>query len=409
LIHDGSPAPSATARFSKKREAIVAAATAILNQRGVKGMTLAEVAEQVGLITTSVTYYFRKKEALAAACFTTGLERLRVMVRQAHRAAHSPPGRIRALVNLYLAERRRICAGEAPPIPVFSDIRALAEPHLAPVAEAYGELFRAVRGLFQARGYDWLDRRAATARTQILLEQLHWLEAWIGRYDVEDYPRVAERMVDILVNGLGSAETAWAPVIVPAPALDCSSARELFLFAATRLINAYGYRGASVEKISSELNVTKGSFYHHHNAKDDLVVDCFERSFEVIRRVQASARALEGDQWLTLSSAVASLADYQFSPQGPLLRTTALAALPETIRDAMVEHAGRMADRFATMISDGIAEGSVRAVDPAIAAQMIMAAVNAASDLQHLLQGRVAREEFPALYARPTVMGLLCR
>ena len=44
-----------------------------------------------------------------------------------------------------------------------------------------------------------------------------------------------------------------------------------FLKAATRQINEHGYRGASVDRISASLNVTKGAFYHHNEAKDDLV------------------------------------------------------------------------------------------------------------------------------------------
>ena len=39
---------------------------------------------------------------------------------------------------------------------------------------------------------------------------------------------------------------------------------------------------SKVEKISEQLNVTKGSFYHHNDAKDELVVECFERTFEGI-------------------------------------------------------------------------------------------------------------------------------
>ena len=46
--------------------------------------------------------------------------------------------------------------------------------------------------------------------------------------------------------------------------------RETILLAATRLINSRGYRGASVNKISEALNVTKSSFYNHNDAKDDL-------------------------------------------------------------------------------------------------------------------------------------------
>jgi tetratricopeptide (TPR) repeat protein len=51
--------------------------------------------------------------------------------------------------------------------------------------------------------------------------------------------------------------------------------RATFLTAATRLINQRGYRGASVDKISQQLNVTKGSFYHHHETKEELIGACF--------------------------------------------------------------------------------------------------------------------------------------
>ncbi len=67
------------------------------------------------------------------------------------------------------------------------------------------------------------------------------------------------------------------------PEVQQSAAQETFLIAATRLINERGYRGASVEKISERLNVTKGSFYYHHDTKDDLVVACFKRSFDTMR------------------------------------------------------------------------------------------------------------------------------
>ena len=42
---------AATARYARKKQAIVAAASDILNHHGVKGMTLAGVASRVGLIT----------------------------------------------------------------------------------------------------------------------------------------------------------------------------------------------------------------------------------------------------------------------------------------------------------------------------------------------------------------------
>jgi AcrR family transcriptional regulator len=248
----------------------------------------------------------------------------------------------------------------------------------------------------------------ATARTHVLMEQIFWSVAWLARYDVEDYPRIAERMLDILANGLAPEGAAWAPRPVPGLAPTADSARETFLTAATRLINQCGYRGASVEKISAQLNVTKGSFYHHNEHKDDLVVACFDRSFDIMKRVQSAAMKQSGDHWQRLSSAAAALAQYQVSENGPLLRTSAISALPEPIRADMLAQWSRISDRFSAMISDGIAEGSLRPVDPVIAAQLLNATLNAAASLMNVVSG-AAREEAASLYAKPMLMGLFSR
>src|SRR5678815_2680346 len=175
----------ATARYARKQEAIVAAASDILNHHGVKGMTLAGVASRVGLITTSVTYYFKKKEDLAVACFLRGIERFDALISVAL-AEPTPPERLLKFVDLYLQLNRRIREGEEAPIAVFSDIRALKEPYIQTVAKAYGDLFRKIRSLFRGHGYEWLDRKKSTARTHMLMEQLYWSVTWLPRYDLDD-------------------------------------------------------------------------------------------------------------------------------------------------------------------------------------------------------------------------------
>jgi AcrR family transcriptional regulator len=180
----------------------------------------------------------------------------------------------------------------------------------------------------------------------------------------------------------------------------------MFLGAATRLINDRGYRGASVSDIAAELNLTKGSFYHPNQAKDDLVVACFKRSFNFMRGVQRQVRDIPGEEWDRLSTAAAALVEHQLSPNGPLLRASALSAIPIEIRAEMVRQSERVSAHFASVISDGVAEGSIRAVDPFVAAQMITAMINAASDLAWL-KPRVTQAEVAGLYARPLLAGLL--
>src|SRR3546814_16661562 len=88
----------------------------------------------------------------------------------------------------------------------------------------------------------------------------------------------------------------------------------------------------SSDLIASELNVTKGSFYHHLDAKDDLVIACYKRSFDTIAEAQRLADERGGTHWRRLSSIIATLLDVQFSERGPLLRTTALHGLPPGVR-----------------------------------------------------------------------------
>jgi AcrR family transcriptional regulator len=138
------------------------------------------------------------------------------------------------------------------------------------------------------------------------------------------------------------------------------------------------------------------------------VVECFERSFATMRAAQTAALALRGDHWKMISSAAAALAEYQLSERGPLLRTSALGALPEQMRITMVEHSNRVSERFAAMISDGVAEGSIRAVDPYIAAQMLNATLNGASDLRFVMP-ELKPNDLADLCARPLLMGIFSR
>jgi AcrR family transcriptional regulator len=412
-MDDGRIAGAATARYARKKETILAAATAILNRQGVRGMTLADVAAKVGLNTTSVTYYYRKKDDLAAACFMRGLERFEAMVDEAA-AETTPAARIMRFLDLYLDLNRRVRRGEATPLTSFTEIKALKEPLHGSVVGAFNDLFRRVRGFFDDPSLAHLDKRQRNARTHLLMEQVFWSGRWLRRYDVEDYGRVRDRMGDILLNGLPAAGRAWAPQALPdpTPQSDEGSApeglewRETFLVAATRLINQRGYRGASVEDISAALNVTKGSFYHHHDDKDALVSECFERTFTVTRRSQLDARALPTDSWTQLVSTAAGLTTYQLSEHGPLLRASSLGALPEPLRSDMADGYMRGWQRFASIISDGIADGSIRAIDPSIAAHMINSMLNAAASLGAWVPG-VERDEAADLFAKPLLTGVL--
>lgn len=402
-IDEGADDGAGTKRFRAKRDAILAAAADAINEQSAKGMTFADVARRVGLNTTSVTYYFKRKEDLAAAAFEHTLDYLLLMLDTAMEAP-TPQERVARFVALNFARLARVERGEERAMAVLSDLRATVEPNRARLMSGWREVFRRTRNL-------WGDAptRAHTdlfgARAHVLLENTFWVGAWLTRYEPDQYARCEERLIDVYTHGVAARGAEWQPTMLDLDHEETEPSRAAFLLAATRLINELGYRGASVQRIASELNVTKGSFYHHLDAKDDLVLACYRRSFDTITDAQQLADDDGGSHWHRLSSTIATLLDIQFAERAPLLRTTALSGLPPRERIAMVDRSNRIARRFAGTIMDGIAEGSCRPVDALIAAQALMALQNAAFDMRKWA-GTMPRERAIAVYASTLLFGL---
>ncbi len=396
-------AEQGTKRFQAKRDAILAAAAEAINQQSAKGMTFADVARRVGLNTTSVTYYFRRKEDLAAACFEQTLERLEAMLDAAHEET-TPEARVARYLASNMERLARIRRGEEQDFAILSDLRAMEGPVKYELLAGWRNVFRKTRALWGPA-----ENRAETdlhgARAHVLLENTFWLPAWLVRYEIDEYPRLEARMMEVLRHGIAAPDQDWQPELLDLESGEPEPGREAFLLAATRLINELGYRGASVQKIASELNVTKGSFYHHLDAKDDLVIACYKRSFDILADAQRLAELAAGSQWHRLASVIATLLDVQFSERGPLLRTTALSGLPPHVRSTMIDRSNRIARRFAGMISDGIAEGSIRPIDPLVASQGLMALQNAAFDMRKWAS-TMPRERAVAFYASTLAFGL---
>jgi len=398
--------PRQTKRYEQKRQAILDGAVQLFNQKGLKGTTLADVAQSVGLITNSVTYYYRKKEELATACLLRSIEALDALIAIALQR-ETPEERLRTILRLYCERLAESASGDRPPLMSFSDMRSLTSPHVELVFDTYNQMFRHLRSLYDLDGAPPLSRAQKNARAHLLISVMHGVRHWIDHYEPQDYSRVADRISDILVHGLATPQSAWRPAVLPQmmwPSVEEVSP-EAFLRSATILINEQGYRGASVEKISARLNVTKGSFYHHNDNKDDLVTACFERTFAVVRQVQQAAEADGHTGWDRLCAATNELIRYQISDQGPLLRISAFSALPEALRGQTKRTMDRLAQRFSSFVIDGMMDGSIRPLDPFVAAHVVDSAINAAAELERWISG-VTRDTAADVYARPLFIGV---
>jgi AcrR family transcriptional regulator len=401
-----------TKRFGEKRQAIIHAASVLINENGVQATTLSDVARAIGLNATSITYYFSRKDHLAVAVYEATLARMEEMAREAA-AEPTTELRIRKFVALHVALRRRIRRGERGLITALSEIRALDPDHQDPLLRRYREVVEVLRSFFEEAG-DAPDRALNSARAHILLEAVMWWPVWSLRYSTPDFPRVERCIADILCGGIPKPQGRWEPKELADRSWRTETngepnQNEEFLRAATIMINQRGYRGASVNRIAEALNVTKGSFYHHHEAKDDLVLACFQKSYDRLSACQMAGQNSSGDYWSRLSSVLHELIEVQFFDDMPLLRTTALQALDSEHKRDVVTRSNRLARRFAGMLIDGIADGSVRPIDPLVASQIIMSTLNGAYEARRWADRFDQPEDAIRTYVSTLCEGMLAR
>lgn len=414
-----------------RREALLDAAARLFNEHGVRGATLANIAAAVGLVTNSVTHYFRKKEDLAAACFLRSIDAIDAIAAGAMR--HSS---VAARLGAFFADYARLLADlderRRSQLIVFNDVRALRGAQAVEVFAAYTSLFRRMRGLLDGEGTGRLGRADLNARAHALLSAANGVRSWIGRYETDEYPRMAARVADVLLHGVAAPGAGWErrgegsmrgddgagsgggqggePCAADRRHADerANGTHAALLRAATALVNEQGYRGASVNRIAARLALTKGAFYHHHETKEHLITQCFERTFAVEREALRRAEAGGGDGWRRVCEVARALAGFQFSDEGPLLRASAISALPDpATRERVRRTMGRLAERMANVVVDGMIDGSIRPLDAAVAARCVVAAVNGAAEVDRWVPG-VTADNVDELYVRPALCGVLC-
>lgn len=403
-----TPASRVTPRYARKREAILHAAAQVFNQHGVKGATLSDVARRVGLSTNSITYYYKKKEDLVVACMLRSIEAINEVILVATQA-DTVEDRVRQFILGFFRRLSQIQEGTVSEMMTFRDLQILGSPHAELIFSAYTDMFRRVRKLLVSNGVRADNRLSLNARSHLLLTLTVGAMYWRLRYDPVDYDLVAARMSDILIGGLAGTASAWGATVLDealARVPDAGdSTQEAFLSAATALINELGYRGASVDRISARLNVTKGSFYHHNPNKEDLISACFERTFAVTRHMQLIARAAEGSGWDKVCAVSRGLVRYQFSEHGPLLRVSAWSELPDDIREEKLNAITHLGQRFIGFLVDGMQDGSIRPLDQALAAQLVSGMINASVVLNRWVPD-ITAENAVELFVKPLFLGI---
>lgn len=151
--------------------------------------------------------------------------------------------------------------------------------------------------------------------------------------------------------------------------------RNRILQAAEECFGRHGYDAVGVAEICSRAGVTKGAFYHHFPTKQAVFLELLERWLTQLDEHLAATRvgARDVPQELRQMAGMAGLIFREASARLPMfMEFWNQAARDPAIWQATIAPYRRYQEFFARMIEAGVTEGSLRPVDPQVAARVLV-------------------------------------
>lgn len=382
------------AQHDAKRVAILSQAARLFNGKGSRATTLQDIAASLGLTKTSLYYYVKTKEELIYQCYMAALERQHHCLDVIERGHSNPLSRLSAFLIQQFHNWSGAVSGRDSYQAALLEIASLKTPHRQAVEERYIALFKRLRNYVRdgiAAGS--LRPCDATSTTRAIIGSIDWVFHWLHDVPEDQVDAIAHEAVDIIARGLYAGNCEYdtsdrvAPVDadLPVPGFNRDEQnrlkQEAFYKAGTWFFNRKGFNGASLDEIADYLNVSKGAFYYHIRNKEDLLYHCYNYSLDILAHVYDSAEARDGTGMQKIEQTSRQIFYIQNSSLGPLIRYNTITALPKARRRRVLARTDAINDRFVHFIQLGMADGSIRHINPMVARNLLAGAINASMEI----------------------------
>lgn len=186
--------PLAQTRKSEgMREAIIRAATEMINAKSYAFATLTGIAATLDLRDAALYHYFPSKQALAYACHRSSLERFERLLTETDQAGGTGEHKLRHLIRDMLVD-----SAQNGPQLYFGDFSYLEAAHRKVIA-AWADRLKAVLVRFLKEGM--ADGTIVQCEPELVMQLLLGMLIWMGKW----VPSVEGLTVDRLMNAIDAS------------------------------------------------------------------------------------------------------------------------------------------------------------------------------------------------------------
>lgn len=152
--------------------------------------------------------------------------------------------------------------------------------------------------------------------------------------------------------------------------------REAVLRAAVRMFNEHGFHATSLDDVAARLGISKPTIYHYLGNKEQVLIECVTRGLEQLSAAAEESRRAPGTGLDRLVHFLRSYAEVNMDDFGRCVIRTGDEFLSPGGAAQFRAKKREIDTALRSLISDGIADGSIAPLDVRLAAFTLAGALN---------------------------------